>query len=366
MLLTHFEYHLPPELIAQDPAPQRDAARLLVLDRASGHIAHRMVSDLPEYLRAGDVLVVNDTRVIPARLFGVYDDGRSVEVLLVRPVADRCWEVLVKPARPARAGRRMSLACGHLDVTVITLGLHGRRIVQLPADVELRRILHSYGVVPLPPYIRRPSTGRERCPESGRDPGDPESTFAERGATPDRERYQTVYAREEGAVAAPTAGLHFTAELLDRIRDAGVHVCPVTLHVGPGTFLPVRVDCLSQHRMESERYAIPAATAEAVSAARQAGRRVVAVGTTCVRTLEHAALNRRTIPAGSGDADLFITPGFRFRVVDVFLTNFHLPKSTPLVLVASFAGLDATLRAYREAIAQRYRFYSYGDAMLIL
>jgi S-adenosylmethionine:tRNA ribosyltransferase-isomerase len=366
MLLAQFEYTLPPELIAQEPASRRDAARLLVLDRSSGDIAHRTMADFPEYLRAGDVLIINDTRVIPARLFGVYDDGKSVEVLLVRPVGEHCWEAMVKPAKPARVGRRLSLACGHLEVSVVTLGLHGRRVVQLPADVDLRRILDSYGVVPLPPYIRRRAESGERRAEQETLPSVPKLNAQRSALGSDAERYQTVYAREDGAVAAPTAGLHFTPELLDRIRNMGVHVCPLTLHVGPGTFLPVRADDLSEHRMESERYTLPAATAEAVNAAKRGRRRVVAVGTTSVRTLEHAAQHHRVVPAGSGDADLFITPGFRFRVVDVFLTNFHLPKSTPLVLVGSFAGLDATRRAYTEAIARRYRFYSYGDAMLIL
>jgi S-adenosylmethionine:tRNA ribosyltransferase-isomerase len=244
--------------------------------------------------------------------------------------------------------------------------LHGRRVVQLPADVDLRRILDSYGVVPLPPYIRRRAESGERRAEQETLPSVPKLNAQRSALGSDAERYQTVYAREDGAVAAPTAGLHFTPELLDRIRNMGVHVCPLTLHVGPGTFLPVRADDLSEHRMESERYTLPAATAEAVNAAKRGRRRVVAVGTTSVRTLEHAAQHHRVVPAGSGDADLFITPGFRFRVVDVFLTNFHLPKSTPLVLVGSFAGLDATRRAYTEAIARRYRFYSYGDAMLIL
>jgi S-adenosylmethionine:tRNA ribosyltransferase-isomerase len=366
MLLAQFEYTLPPELIAQEPAPQRDAARLLVLDRPSGQVEHRAVADFPEYLRAGDVLIINDTRVIPARLFGVYDDGKSLEMLLVRPVGERCWEAMVKPAKPARVGRRLLLACGHLDATVVTLGLHGRRVVQLPADIDLRRILDSYGVVPLPPYIRRRAESREPRAETEATTSNERLSSQHSALNSDVERYQTVYAREDGAVAAPTAGLHFTPEMLDRIRNMGVHVCPLTLHVGPGTFLPVRADDLSQHRMESERYTIPASTAEAVNAAKRGRRRVVAVGTTSVRALEHAALHHRVVPAGSGDADVFITPGFRFRVVDVFLTNFHLPKSTPLVLVASFAGLDATRRAYAEAIAHRYRFYSYGDAMLIL
>ena len=367
MLLSQFDYDLPTDLIAQEPAPERDASRLLVLDRASGGIDHRTFSDFPEYLKAGDVLVVNDTRVIPARLFGVYDDGKSVEVLLVRPAANHDWEVMVKPAKPARVGRRLSLACGHLEATVVALGIHGRRVVRLAAEVDLRRILDSYGVVPLPPYIiKRRAESREMKAEK-----ESEASGAALGARrsavgSDKDRYQTVYAREDGAVAAPTAGLHFTQELLDRIRGQGIHVCPVTLHVGPGTFLPVRTENLSEHRMESERYTIPEATAEAVNAAKRNGRRVVAVGTTSVRTLEHAVKGRRLLPAGSGDANLFITPGFRFRAVDVFLTNFHLPRSTPLILVAAFAGLDATRRAYLEAVARRYRFFSYGDAMLIV
>lgn len=366
MLLTQFDYDLPPDLIAQEPVPERDASRLLVLDRASGRIEHRTFADLPEYLQPGDVLIINDTRVMPARLYGVYDDGKSVEVLLVRPAGENCWEAMIKPAKFARVGRRLLLACGHLETTVVTLGIHGRRVLRLPPDVNLRKVLDSYGVVPLPPYIKR--HGASRAPAEG----EPSETDAATAAAlagsrldSDRDRYQTVYAREDGAVAAPTAGLHFTPELLGRIRDLGVHICPVTLHVGPGTFLPVRTDDLSAHRMESERYTIPEGTADAVNKARRDKRRVVAVGTTSVRSLEHAAQGRRALPAGTGDADLFITPGFRFRVVDVFLTNFHLPRSTPLILVAAFAGLDATRRTYREAIARRYRFYSYGDAMLI-
>jgi S-adenosylmethionine:tRNA ribosyltransferase-isomerase len=269
-------------------------------------------------------------------------------VLLVQPAGDQCWEAMVKPAKLARVGRRLLLACGHLEATVVTTGLYGRRVLRLPERADLRKILDSYGVVPLPPYIQRRAVGLLTEQDS------------------DRDRYQTVYAREDGAVAAPTAGLHFTPALLERIRDLGVHICPVTLHVGPGTFLPVRVEDISQHRMEPERYTIPEGTADAVNAAQREKRRVVAVGTTSVRALEHAAKKHRAITAGSGDADLFITPGYRFRVANVFLTNFHLPRSTPLMLVAAFAGLETTRRAYLEAIARRYRFYTYGDAMLIL
>ena len=374
MLLSQFDYALPPDLIAQEPTVERDASRLLVLDRASDRIEHRVFAAFPEYLRPGDVLIVNDTRVMPARLFGVYEDGKSVEVLLVRPAGSGCWEVMMKPARPARIGRRLSLACGHLEATVVTLGIHGRRVVRFPEQVDLRAILNCYGVVPLPPYIQRRAASREPA-EGGRPRAVTGTTEAEAESNrvarrsdlvSDRERYQTVYAREDGAVAAPTAGLHFTHDLLQRICDLGVLVAPVTLHVGPGTFLPVRTEDLSQHRMEAERYTIPDGTADAINAAKRESRRVVAVGTTSVRTLEHAAAGRRALAAGSGEADLFITPGFRFRMVDAFLTNFHLPRSTPLVLAAAFAGLAATRRAYAEAVARRYRFFSYGDAMLIV
>jgi S-adenosylmethionine:tRNA ribosyltransferase-isomerase len=367
MRLSDFDYELPSELIAQEPAGERDDSRLLVLHRGPDRLEHRRFADLPEYLRAGDVLVVNDTKVLPARLFGTFEDGKSVEVLLLRPAADQCWEALVKPAKPARLGRRLMLACGHLAVTVATQGIHGRRILRLPPDADLRAILHSYGVMPLPPYIKRSIEHIAPSAEENEDcPGTGCSALGARRSALDWNRYQTVYAQEEGAVAAPTAGLHFTPALLDRIREAGVLVHPVTLHVGVGTFQPVRVEDLSRHRMEPERYAIPEETARAVKAAKTEGRRVVVVGTTTVRALEHAAADDGAVRAGEAEADLFITPGYRFRVVDALLTNFHLPRSTLLMLVSAFAGLDAIRRAYAEAIAERYRFYSYGDATLIL
>jgi S-adenosylmethionine:tRNA ribosyltransferase-isomerase len=362
MRLSDFDYELPPELIAQQPAAERDASRLLVLHRRSNRIDHRRFSDLTEYLRAGDVLIVNDTKVTPARLFGTFEDGKSVEVLLVRPVEGQCWEALVKPAKPARQGRRLILACGHLTVTVAAQGIHGRRVLRLPPDADLRAILHSYGVMPLPPYIKRRVESRE--PRAEGDAGVHGSRLSALGS--DYERYQTVYALEEGAVAAPTAGLHFTTALLDRIRELGALIHPVTLHVGPGTFQPVRVEDVSQHRMEMERYTIPEESARAIKAAKAERRRVIAVGTTSVRALEHAATETDTAGAGEAEADLFITPGFRFRTVDALLTNFHLPRSTLLMLVCAFAGLERIRRAYAEAIAERYRFYSYGDAMLIL
>jgi S-adenosylmethionine:tRNA ribosyltransferase-isomerase len=361
MRLSDFDYELPPELIAQQPASERDASRLMVLHRRSNRTDHRRFSDLPEYLRAGDVLIVNDTKVTPARLFGTFEDGKSVEVLLVRPVEEQCWEALVKPAKPARQGRRLILACGHLTVTVAAQGIHGRRVLRLPPDADLRAILHSYGVMPLPPYIKRST--ESRVPAEG---GWPRAETCPDPRGSDFERYQTVYAQEEGAVAAPTAGLHFTTALLDRIRELGALIHPVTLHVGPGTFQPVRVEDVSQHRMEKERYTIPEETARAIKAAKAEGRRVIAVGTTSVRALEHSANETGTAGAGEAEADLFITPGYRFRLVDALLTNFHLPRSTLFMLVCAFAGLERIRRAYAEAIAERYRFYSYGDAMLIL
>jgi len=362
MRLNDFDYELPPELIAQYPAGERDASRLLVLDRHSDRLKHRRFSDLPEYLCAGDLLILNDTKVIPARFFGTYEDGKSVEVLLVRPIEDECWEALVKPAKPARLGRRLHLACGHLLVTVAALGLHGRRVLRLPPDADLRAILHSYGVMPLPPYIKR--SAERLAPGAEKDAAPLGARRSALGA--DFERYQTVYAHQEGAVAAPTAGLHFTTALLDRIRQLGVLVHTVTLHVGPGTFQPVRAEDVSRHRMEPEQYVIPEETALAIRAAKTDARRVLAIGTTSVRTLEHAAQPDGTVRADEGETDLFITPGFRFRVVDALLTNFHLPRSTLLMLVSAFAGLETIRRAYAEAIAERYRFYSYGDAMLIL
>jgi S-adenosylmethionine:tRNA ribosyltransferase-isomerase len=374
MRLSDFDYELPSELIAQEPAGERDGSRLLVLQRGPDRLEHRRFSDLPEYLRAGDVLVVNDTKVIPARLFGTFEDGKSVEVLLLRPTPDQCWEVLAKPAKPARPGRRLSLACGHLMATVAAAGINGRRVLRLPPGTDLRAILDSYGVMPLPPYIKRRAESRETRAETdiaarGSRLGAPDSGLSALGSrlsALDWERYQTVYAQAEGAVAAPTAGLHFTAALLDRIRRLGVLVHSLTLHVGVGTFQPVRVEDIPRHRMAPEQYAIPEETAHAIKAAKAEGRRVIAVGTTSVRALEHAADDGGAVRAGEAEADLFIIPGYRFRVADALLTNFHLPRSTLLMLVSAFAGLATIRRAYTEAIAQRYRFYSYGDATLIL
>jgi S-adenosylmethionine:tRNA ribosyltransferase-isomerase len=307
------------------------------LRRETGAVEDRVFRDLPELLSAGDLVVVNRSRVIPARLLGSRAAGGRVEVLLLRSLRDR-WEALVRPARRLRAGERVEIGDG-LEVVIEDRAPEGRRLVRLLArDGDVVAALERHGHTPLPPYIRRADR-----------PGD-------------RERYQTVYAREKGSVAAPTAGLHFTPAVLRRLKERGIEVAEVVLHVGPGTFLPVRVEQVENHRVEPEPYTIPEETAAAVARA----RRVVAVGTTTVRTLESSAARFGEVHAGSGEADVVIVPGFAFRVVSALLTNFHLPRSSPLLLVSAFAGRDKVFSAYHHAIAAGYRFYSYGDAMLVL
>jgi S-adenosylmethionine:tRNA ribosyltransferase-isomerase len=336
--VEEFDYELPGELIAQEALPERDAGRLLVLPREEGDPQHRRVRDLPGLLRAGDVVVVNDARVIPARLRGRKEGtGGKVEVLLVEPLGGADWLALAQSSKPLRPGAVVEAHGARL--TVVALRGEGEIVVRLPLDGEaLWSYLEEAGEMPLPPYIERPA-----LPE-------------------DRERYQTIFARERGAVAAPTAGLHFTPRLLEELSDRGVRLAKVTLHVGPGTFLPVRSRKVEEHRMHRERYHVPAATVEAVAAAQG---RVIAVGTTVLRTLE-AAHAGEGLREGPGSTDLFITPGYRFRAVQGLLTNFHLPRSTLLMLVSAFAGLPRIRAAYREAVARRYRFFSYGDAMLIV
>ncbi|MFL6292766.1 MAG: tRNA preQ1(34) S-adenosylmethionine ribosyltransferase-isomerase QueA [Thermoanaerobaculia bacterium] len=331
MLTRDFDYHLPEERIAQEPAP-RGESRLLVLD-AEGPDRHRRVRDLPRQpglLRAGDLLVLNDTRVIPARLYGHRGEGR-MEVLLVEKLADREWEALVRPGRRARPGAEITFDGLSAEVVAKREDRYRLRFSE-PVEPHLDRLGH----VPLPPYIHRPDQAS------------------------DRERYQTVFARTPGAIAAPTAGLHFSEELLEEIAAAGIGIARVTLHVGIGTFKPVSAERVEDHRMDRERYEVGEETAEAIRRTRESGGRIVAVGTTVVRTLESSGGE-----AGSGSTELFITPGFRFRVVDVLLTNFHLPRSTLLMLVSAFAGRERVLAAYEEAIREGYRFYSYGDAMLV-
>lgn len=336
-----FEYELPPDLIAQAPPAERDAARLLVVDRGAGRLAHRRVRELPDLLCPGDVLVVNDSRVIPARLRGRTDTGARIEVLLVREREPHTWECLGRPVKRLRPGRRVVLA-DSIGATVV--GASGGRVaLRFNTTVPVLDLLDAHGEVPLPPYIRRRPEDRIE----------------------DRERYQTVYARVPGAVAAPTAGLHLTEALIERLRGRQVELAAVTLHVGPGTFLPIRKTDVRRHWMEPEWVDIPAATAAAIGRAKRDGRRVVAVGTTTTRGLESRAGSDGAVASGSGWADAFIVPGYRFRVIDGLLTNFHLPRSTLLMLVAALAGWETVLGAYEEAVRQRYRFYSYGDAMLI-
>lgn len=337
MFLQDFDFELPPELIAQTPAAERTASRLLHLDGLNGGLTDSQFSALPQLVRAGDVMVFNDTRVIKARLTGVKASGGKVEVLIERVLAHDRALAQVRASHSPQTGARLMF--GGAAATV--LGRHGEFFeLRFEACADVHALLEQHGSVPLPPYI----------------------THAAGSA--DETRYQTVYARHPGAVAAPTAGLHFDQALLDNLKHKGVRIAHLTLHVGAGTFQPVRVADLSQHHMHSEWYEVPPATADAVNAAHARGARVLAVGTTSLRALESAAA-AGALQAGTGDTRLFITPGYRFKVVDRLLTNFHLPKSTLLMLVSAFAGMDNIRRAYRHAIAQRYRFFSYGDAMLI-
>ncbi|MEO8274765.1 MAG: tRNA preQ1(34) S-adenosylmethionine ribosyltransferase-isomerase QueA [Thermoanaerobaculia bacterium] len=341
MLSRDFDFDLPGNAIAQEALP-RGASRLLHLD-AEGPDRDARISDLPGILRRGDLLIANDTRVIPARLFArkIPDDpqtGAQIELLLVEKLGPLKWDCLAKPGKKARVGTRLRLS-PEVDAVVVAKREDGRHTIEFSAEIEPH--LEALGHVPLPPYIAR----------------------ADESA--DRERYQTLWANEPGAIAAPTAGLHFSDEILRRLDERGIERAFVTLHVGIGTFKPVVTELVHEHRMERERYRVPESTAAAIRRARQEGRRVVAIGTTVVRTLESAAADSGEVVAGEGSTALFITPGFRFRVVDVLLTNFHLPKSTLLMLVSAFAGRERVLAAYAEAIALGFRFYSYGDAMLV-
>jgi S-adenosylmethionine:tRNA ribosyltransferase-isomerase len=344
MELTLFDYDLPPDLIAQEPAEPRDASRLLVVDRGLGTREDRCFHDLPGLLRSGDCLVLNESRVLPARLFGALEPGgQPVELLMLGPGPDGRWQALVRPGRRCRVGARVVVAGGDARIVILGQKEEGVREVAVHAPWPVRELLERHGLPPLPPYIARHDAPK----------------------LDDRERYQTVYAREEGSVAAPTAGLHFTRELLARLEAVGVEVHSLTLHVGLGTFRPIRAQRVEEHRIAPEDVEIGEETAEAVNRARAAGRRIVAVGTTTTRALEWAARGDGGIRAGRGAADLFIHLGHRFRAVDALVTNFHLPRSTLLVLVSAFCGREAVLGAYRHAVAARYRFYSYGDAMLI-
>jgi S-adenosylmethionine:tRNA ribosyltransferase-isomerase len=353
---SDFNFELPPELIAQEPLPDRAQSRLMVVDRKSGRIEHRRVVDLPTFLRAGDRLVLNNTRVIPARLFGhkVATGGR-VELLLLEEVAPNTWDVLCGVARKPRPGAELLMAGGRLRARVVANDDSRFMRVEFNSREPLLNILEEEGIVPLPPYIHREIE----------DTHTPDTAQRQRHQA-DRERYQTVFARVPGAVAAPTAGLHLTEGLLAGLKGAGVGVSEITLHVGVGTFKPIKVEELTEHRMDPERYIVSAETAEAVNQTRAAGGRIVAVGTTSVRTLESVAGPDGRITAGQGRSALFLYPPYAFRCVDVLLTNFHVPQSTLLMLVSAFAGWDLIRAAYSEAIREKYRFYSYGDCMLII
>ncbi|HEX7242077.1 MAG TPA: tRNA preQ1(34) S-adenosylmethionine ribosyltransferase-isomerase QueA [Longimicrobiaceae bacterium] len=340
---SDFDFHLPPEQVAQAPAEARDRSRLLVLDRATGEVAHRRFADLAEMVPPGDALVLNETRVFPARLLGRRAGGGEAEVLLLHPSAEdpSLWTALVRPGAKLKPGKRVEVG-EELAVEVVDSTPSGERRVRLVTPLPTEEALERYGSIPLPPYVRRAA-----------DAGD-------------RERYQTVFARERGSVAAPTAGLHFTPELLARLEARGVHVVRLVLHVGVGTFRPVEAEDPAEHRMHSEWYRVTPEAADAVNAVRAAGGRVWAVGTTSVRTLETASDPSGTLHPGEGWTDIFIRPPYRFRAVDRLVTNFHLPRSTLLMLVSAFGGYEPVMRAYREAVREGYRFFSYGDAMLLL
>jgi S-adenosylmethionine:tRNA ribosyltransferase-isomerase len=361
MLLQEFDYPLPEELIAQQPLPERDASRMMVLHRASGAYEDRTFRDLPHLLQPGDLLVFNNTRVFPARLLGrrrgitAQPIGKNnpalreylsaeVELLLTRCESDEVWQALVRPGRKIRTGEVLVFGDGELEAEVLARGDYGVRRVRLRArSGSIDGAIDRLGHVPLPPYIRRPDKAA------------------------DRDAYQTVYAKVRGAVAAPTAGFHFSERVLGELRAQGIESCEITLHVGLGTFQPVHVAQVENHKMEAERFQVTEAAAEAIRRAQGRGSRVVAVGTTTVRTLEHIArVSGGRIVAGAGETSLFIVPGFQFQAAGALLTNFHLPKSTLLMLVSAFAGHDFVQRAYQHAVAESYRFYSYGDCMLIL
>ncbi len=342
MKVSLFDYYLPKELIAKYPKEPRDSSRLLVLNRKTGEIEHKVFRQIYDYLKEGDLLVLNDTKVIPARLFGELQSGAKVEVLLIRQVEPLTWEVMARPARKLKPGKRVFFD-RELSAEVVKYLGEGRRLLRFKVEGEntFMEKVYQLGHVPLPPYVEREDTEE------------------------DRERYQTVFAVKEGSVAAPTAGLHFTKELLSKLKEKGVIIKNITLHVGPGTFKPVKTEEVEDHQMDYETYQIPQETALEVNKAKEEGRRVVAVGTTVVRTLESAVSEEGKVKAGEGITNLFIYPGYKFKVVDALITNFHLPRSTLLMLVSAFAGRERVLNAYKEAVKLGYRFYSFGDAMFI-
>lgn len=340
MKKSDFYFDLPEELIAQTPLQKRDASRMLHLDKVTGEIEHRHFYELPEYLHAGDCLVLNDTRVLPARLLGCRSTGGGVELVLLRDLGNGRWECLSRPGRKTKPGTELQFGDGELTATVEAIAEGGNRIIQFHYDGIFLEVLERLGKMPLPPYIKE--------------------------ELQDAERYQTVYSRELGSAAAPTAGLHFTPELLKKIEQEGVKICYVTLHVGLGTFRPVKEDEIENHEMHSEFCIVSPETADTVNAVKKSGGRVIAVGTTSCRTLESFADNNGMLQAGSRWTSIFIYPGYRFKCIDALITNFHLPESTLIMLVSALAGRENILHAYETAVKERYRFFSFGDSMLIL
>ena len=341
MKTSDFYYDLPKELIAQDPLEDRSSSRLLVLHRKSGRVEHRVFTDIVEYLKPGDCLVRNNTKVIPARLYGTrVDTGATIELLLLKRMENDVWETLVKPGKKARQGAVISFGDGILTGEIIDVKEDGNRLIQFRYEGIFEEILDQLGQMPLPPYITH--------------------------TLKDKNRYQTVYAKYEGSAAAPTAGLHFTEELFQKLEEKGVLVANVTLHVGLGTFRPVKVDDVSKHHMHTEFYQVTKEEADKINKAKKAGGRIVCVGTTSCRTIESAADENGVLKPGQGDTDIFIYPGYSFKMMDVLITNFHLPESTLLMLVSALAGKEQVMRVYEEAVRERYRFFSFGDAMIIL
>ncbi|QEK12064.1 tRNA preQ1(34) S-adenosylmethionine ribosyltransferase-isomerase QueA [Crassaminicella thermophila] len=341
MKTSDFNFYLPEELIAQTPLENRDESRLMVLDKQTGEIQHKFFKNIIEYLKKGDCLVLNNTRVLPARLFGAKEHtGGKVEFLLLKRIDKDKWETLVKPGRKAKIGDRIVFGDGLLKAKIVDIGQEGSRIVEFEYNGIFEEILDKLGTMPLPPYIKE--------------------TLKE------KERYQTVYSKYEGSAAAPTAGLHFTNELLQQIEEKGIKIVYITLHVGLGTFRPVKSENILEHKMHSEFYMVSKEAAEVINNTKASGGRIISVGTTSTRTLESIADKKGFIHEGQGWTDIFIYPGYEFKVIDGLITNFHLPESTLIMLVSAFCGKDVTLNAYKEAVNNKYRFFSFGDAMFII
>lgn len=340
MKLKDFYYELPEELIAQDPLVERSKSRLMVMNRQSGDLQHKVFSDIVDYLEEGDCLVLNNTKVIPARLFGrKIGTDAVIEILLLKRKENNTWETLVKPGKKAKVGTQISFGEGKLIGTVVDIVEDGNRLIEFSYEGIFEEILDELGQMPLPPYITH--------------------------ALEDKNRYQTVYAKHAGSAAAPTAGLHFTEQLLEQLKEKGVQIANVTLHVGLGTFRPVKVDNILEHHMHSEYYSIEQSQADIINRAKQNGKRVICVGTTSCRTIESAANADGTIAQSSGNTDIFIYPGYQFKIMDALITNFHLPESTLLMLVSAFSSRENVLNAYEEAVKEKYRFFSFGDAMFL-